>query len=220
VDADGFFRDLLAGALGASGVVVGRDFRFGARRAGSLALLERLAARAGGPRVVGVPPVVVAGERVSSSLLREHVRAGRVEEAAAGLGRPFTVEGRVVQGDGRGRQLGFPTANVEPREVMIPGPGVYACVLHRDDDLLPAVTNVGRRPTFGTSPMGVEAHVLDFQGNLYGARVRVAFLARLRAEQRFASAEELRAQVARDVEAARAVLTGRPPESLRGVPAC
>jgi len=167
-----------------------------------------------------VPPVRLDGRRVSSSRVRELVAEGDVEEAERALGRPFVVEGRVVKGDGRGRQLGFPTANVEPDETMIPGAGVYACVVHRDDDFLPAVANVGRRPTFGPRPIGVEAHVLGFDGSLYGSTVRVAFLARLRAEQRFSSAEELVAQVARDLEAARAVLARRPPEALRGVPAC
>jgi riboflavin kinase/FMN adenylyltransferase len=217
--AEDFHRRFLRERLGCRGIVVGAGFRFGARRRGTVALLERLAAEDGrGPEVVGVEAVTLHGEVVSSSRIRAAVAAGRVDLAEELLGRPFTVEGDVVRGDGRGRQLGYPTANLEPREVMLPGPGVYACILRRDEQLLGAVTNVGRRPTFGARAVGIEAHVLDFDGRLYGERVRLAFLARLRDERRFSGPDELLAQVERDAERARSVLRERPPSSLAGTP--
>lgn len=203
-----FHVRFLREGLDARAVVVGANFRFGARREGDVEALRRLAEREGdaGPSVIGVPPVVAGGERVSSSRLRALVGCGEVEAAAPLLGRPFSVEGRVVHGDGRGRQIGFPTANLVPHEVMIPGAGVYACALRRDGELLPAVANVGRRPTFGPRAVGIEAHVLDFEGSLYGERLRLAFLTRLRGERRFAGAGELVAQITRDVAAARECL--------------
>jgi riboflavin kinase/FMN adenylyltransferase len=221
-EAETFYRGFLRQRLGVRGLVVGAGFRFGARRTGDVPLLQRLAAADGasGPVVVGVEPVEAGGDVVSSSRLRTLVSAGRVTEAEALLGRPFTLDGVVVQGEGRGRELGFPTANVEPRGGMIPGTGVYACALRWDEQLLGAVANVGRRPTFGARAVGVEAHVLDFAGQLYGAPVRLAFLRRIRDEQRFAGAEDLVARVRSDVAEARDVLAARPPATLRGVPGC
>lgn len=199
-----FFGDFLVGALRASGVVVGSSFRFGAGRRGDVAVLERLAGD--GLRVVGVSPVVLGGEPVSSTRIRELLHEGRPGEAAELLGRPFALEGRVVRGDGRGRQLGFPTANIEPREVMVPATGVYATLLQRDEQSLPSVTNVGRRPTFGPRAIGVETHVFDFDGNLYDERVRLQLLHRIRGERRFDSADELVAQIGSDQETAKRLL--------------
>lgn len=219
LSAEEFHDRFLRAALGCRGVVVGSNFRFGAHRRGDVALLARLAAaREPGLEVAGVEPLVLDGDVVSSSRIRRLVEAGRVGDAGALLGRPFVVEGTVVRGDGRGRLIGFPTANVEPREVMLPGSGVYACALKRDEQVLAAVANVGRRPTFGTRPVGLEVHVLGFDGDLYGETVRVAFLDALRPERRFAGAEELVLQVRRDAEAARDSWERRPPGSLAGVP--
>ena len=215
-----FYSGFLRGRLGCRGVVVGANFRFGAKRGGDVELLKRLAAADGpeGPVIEGVRPFELHGETVSSSRIRAELAAGRVARAEELLGRPFAVEGRVVQGDGRGRQLGFPTANVEPEQVLVPGPGVYACVLRRDEHLLGAVTNVGRRPTFGPRAVGIEAHVFDFDDRLYGESVRLAFLERIRDEMRFSGPDELVAQIARDSETARALLRERPPETLAGLP--
>jgi riboflavin kinase/FMN adenylyltransferase len=218
--AEDFATAFLRSQLRAQGVVVGATFRFGAHRAGDVAMLRRLSEAGGGSaaRVEGVEPFELAGGVVSSSRIRGALAEGRVSLAEELLGRPFVVEGRVVKGDGRGRDLGFATANVEPQEVLIPAPGVYACVLRRDEHLLGAVTNVGRRPTFGPRAVGIEAHVFDFDANLYGERVRLAFLERIRDEKRFSGADELMAQIRADCDTAREILARRPPAELDGMP--
>ncbi len=219
--AEDFAQGLLLETLRARGVVVGSTFRFGAHRTGDVDLLRRLCAAGSDEAgsVEGVEPLRLHDEVVSSSRIREALARGEVALAEDLLGRPFVVEGRVVKGDGRGRGLGFATANVEPQEVLVPAPGVYACVLRRDEHLLGAVTNVGRRPTFGPRAVGIEAHVFDFDANLYGERVRLAFLERIRDERRFSGADELMAQIRTDCDTARAILASRPPESLAGLPA-
>jgi riboflavin kinase/FMN adenylyltransferase len=208
---EAFVEKVIGGCLGAQTVVVGTGFRFGHRRAGDLARLEGLGARLGF-RVHGVPPVVHEGEPISSTRIREALSRGDVAAAGALLGRPFFVDGVVTEGDGRGRGLGFPTANLALRNETLPGLGVYACRCRRLDGAgepraCGAVVNVGRRPTFGGGHVGVEAHLLDFEGDLYGASLRVAFVERLREEQRFSGPEALVAQIARDVARARELLS-------------
>jgi riboflavin kinase/FMN adenylyltransferase len=148
-----------------------------------------------------VPLVEVDGEIVSSTRVRSLVAAGEVGLATPCLGAPFLLEGTVVEGDGRGRELGFPTANIVPADDLVcPGYGVYAAFA----DGRPAAVNVGIRPTFETGRgLLVEAHLIDFHGDLYGRTLRIAFISRLRGERRFAGVEELIAQMHRDVEAAR-----------------
>src|SRR4029453_11301392 len=162
------------------------------------------------------PEVASAGADVSSSRFGELLPAGDVEEAKRLLGRAFAVRGRVATGDRRGRTLGFPTVNLAPENEVIPGLGVYAGHVRLLDHgpgalaagaRFPAVTNVGRRPTFKENdPPLAEAHLLDFEGDLYGRRVEVSFEARLRAEQRFPSRGALREQIARDVANGRRLL--------------
>lgn len=206
--ADAFVRDVLVGALGARIVVVGEPFRFGHRKQGDVA---RLAALGGelGFAVRALAPVLQGGEPVSSSRVREALRVGDVGTARALLGRPHFVDGRVVRGDGRGRTLGVPTANLEPENEVVPARGVYAgrCRLADGAERL-AVVNVGRRPTFGGGRIRVEAHLLDFDGDLDGTRIRLVFEARLRGERRFAGPEALVAQIRRDVARARALVSG------------
>ena len=206
LDAGAFARDVLAGGLGAASVVVGTNFRFGRGRSGDATVLTKLGASLGF-RVRRVEPVLHEGLPISSTRIRGAVAAGDVEEAARMLGRRFFVDGAVVAGDGRGRSIGFPTANVEPVNETLPAAGVYACLLGVEGEpMRPAVANLGRRPTFGGETTRLEVHVLDFARDLYGARVRVAFAARLRAEKRFAGPEELAQQIADDVARARQVL--------------
>jgi riboflavin kinase/FMN adenylyltransferase len=209
---EAFVRGVIRGCLGAQTVVVGSGFRFGHRRTGDLALLERLGAELGF-QVSGVPPLLHEGAPISSTRIREALARGDVAAARGLLGRPFFVDGVVMAGDGRGRTLGFPTANLALVNETLPGLGVYACVcraLGRGAALHGAVVNVGRRPTFGGGQVTVEAHLLEFDGELYGERLRVAFLERLRGEHRFPSPEALSAQIAEDAARARGVVSGVP----------
>jgi riboflavin kinase / FMN adenylyltransferase len=192
-----FCTRILVERLGATDVSVGENFRFGARARGDpdlLASREEFRTRI-------VPLVEVDGEIVSSTRIRSLVAAGEVEAATRCLGAPFLLEGTVVEGDGRGRGLGFPTANVVPSDDLIcPGHGVYAAFANGH----PAAVNVGVRPTFETGRgLLVEAYLIDFDGDLYGRNLRIAFIARLRGERRFPGVEDLIAQMHRDVEAAR-----------------
>src|SRR5919109_1096592 len=192
-----FCARILAERLGATNVSVGENFRFGARARGDP---ELLASREEFDTRV-VPLVEVDGEIVSSTRIRSLVAAGEVEAATRCLGAPFLLEGTVVEGDERGRRLGFPTANIVPSDDHVcPGHGVYAAFA----DGRPAAVNVGVRPTFETGRgLLVEAYLIDFEGNLYGRNLRIAFIARLRGERRFPGVENLIAQMHRDVEAAR-----------------
>jgi riboflavin kinase / FMN adenylyltransferase len=197
ITADEFCSEVLVGKLGAEQVSVGENFRFGTRAQGEPALL---AAR-DEFRTRVVPLVEVDGETVSSTRIRALVAAGEVEAAMRCLGAPFLLQGEVVPGDRRGRKLGFPTANIVPSdEVICPGHGVYAAFANGG----PAAVNVGIRPTFETGRgLLVEAFLIDFNGDLYGRTLRIAFIERLRGERRFASVEDLIAQMHRDVAEAR-----------------
>ena len=197
--AEAFVDDVLVGRLGAGRVSVGENFRFGHGAEGDAALLR--AQTAFETRVV--PLVEVAGETVSSSHIRGLVAAGEVAQAAEFLGGPFLFEGEVVTGDRRGRELGMPTANLVPDDRMVcPGHGVYAAWAHGH----PAAVNVGVRPTFETGRgLLVEAHLIDFEGDLYGQELRIAFLERMRGERRFDSVDALVEQMHRDVAQAREI---------------
>jgi riboflavin kinase/FMN adenylyltransferase len=198
-----FARDVLATALGARHVVVGSDFRFGRERSGDVAALEAAGA-ALGFAVEPVAPVRAAGGPVSSSRIREAVAAGDVVQAAALLGRPFFVDGHVVEGDRRGRQIGVPTANLEVVNEVLPARGVYAGFARTADGRRHrAVANLGLRPTFAGADLRLEVHLLGFAGDLYGSLLRVEFTERLREERRFESVDALVRQLREDVEHAR-----------------
>lgn len=208
-----FVEELLVGRLGARGLVVGPDFRFGRKRAGDVDTLRRLGSRHGFD-VVEVPPVTRDGEPVSSSNVRRALQEGDVERAAAMLGRFHDLDGVVIKGDQRGRSIGFPTANLECDPVLHPPDGVYAVVTRRLEAGAPiwqGVANLGVRPTFQAG-RSVEVHLLDVAPELYGARLRVGFVKRLRGEKRFDGLDALKAQIARDVESARDALRGADPE--------
>ncbi len=204
--ADWFAREVLAGRLHARHIVTGPDVRFGHGGLGRLALLRQVQSEVGGS-IEPFGGVQLEGAIVSSSRVRQAVAAGQLEFATRLLGRPYCLQGEVVHGDARGRTIGFPTANLSVSGQVLPALGVYACLLRIDGQVLPAVTNVGVRPTFAASDVRIEAHVLDWQGDLYGRQVQLDVLARLRGEQRFAGIEALVAQIALDVLAARQVLT-------------
>ncbi len=203
------FEASLLDVLRVAHLVVGQDFTYGARRSGTVGTL-RTAALARSAQLHVVEPVTVEGVVASSSRIREYLLEGRVSAARALLGRAFDLDGVVVRGDGRGRTLGWPTANVDTEAEIRPGAGVYAVRVRLGaSEGAPwrgGAANVGSRPTFGGTGVTLEVHLLDWSGDLYGQPVRVAFLERLRPEQRFGSVPELAAQIRRDVEAARAVV--------------
>jgi riboflavin kinase / FMN adenylyltransferase len=197
--AQDFISDVLIGALGAVHVSVGENFRFGHKAQGD----TRLLADASQFQTQVHPLLEIDGEIVSSSHIRGLVAAGEVDQAARFLGAPFQLRGEVVHGDERGRELGFPTANVIPDERLVcPGHGVYACLANG----LAAAVSIGVRPTFHTGRGElIETYIVDFQGDLYGSELRLDFLRRLRGERRFGSAEALIEQMHVDVEQARGI---------------
>ena len=212
VEADVFVKDVLRDTLNAREVVVGFNHTFGRGARGDARLLETLGPGLGFTARV-VPPLSIDGTTVSSSAVRESLRAGDVVRAGRFLGRPYSIRGTVLRGAGRGRQLGFPTANLRPDRPLLLATGVYAATatIHGEGTAwaasLPAVVNVGYRPTFDNE-YWIEAYLLDFEGDLYSATLELAFVSRLREERRFAGIDALKAQISRDVEAARAVLLG------------
>lgn len=207
LSAEAFYRGILRERLGTIAIVEGEDFRFGAGRRGDVRLLRELAA-ADAVAVDVVPPVIVGAGPVSSSRLRALVAAGDVAEAARLASSPYRLTGEVVTGAGRGAGIGFPTANLAGIETLLPASGVYAAVAAvaaGERRWLPAAVNVGPAPTFGVEAATVEVHLIGFSGDLYGRTLDVDFLARLRDTRRFASVEELKAQLTADVARAAAI---------------
>jgi len=208
---DEFVRDVLVGCLSTRAIIVGHDFHFGYKREGNVALLQDLGSEMGfdvtGIRLLPDEP---GGEAVSSTRVRNLLAAGSVGEAAALLGRPHQVRGEVVPGDARGRELGFPTANVAvPAEIALPEDGVYAGWYYRPDGARRAAAlSLGRRPTFyeDADLSLLEAHLLDFEDDLYGEQTRIEFIAHLRPQARFESVHDLVDQMVRDVATTRLVL--------------
>lgn len=198
-----FVERVLVDWLRVAEVWVGGNFLFGRDRLGNFSLL-RLLGQQHGYRAEKIDPVRYKDFVVSSTRIRRLVAEGRVDEAAALLGHHYMVAGIVVEGDRRGRTIGFPTANLACENELLPPDGVYATLVLTDEVARPAVTNVGVRPTVrAAGPRVVESHLLDFSGDLYGRTVRVAFLRRLRDERRFPDIEALRVQIEADVTAAR-----------------
>jgi len=194
-----FVREVAGDALAVRAMVEGPDFRFGAGGAGGPDLLSRLAAEMGF-EVEFVPPLTVAGERVSSTRIRELVTAGRVAEAARCLGRPYSYTGTVVEGRHRGERLGFPTVNVSAPRFLTPAEGVYAGRVQVRGERYAAAVSVGHAPTFGeVGRPAVEAYLLDFDGELYGETVRISFLRKIRDELKFATEKALVDQIDRDI---------------------
>jgi len=206
---EAFVHDVLVEALHAAVVVVGDNFRFGHRAAGDVPLLESLG-RSFGFTVEESPLVSADGVVFSSTYIRSCVDAGDVRAAATALGRPHRLAGVVVRGDGRGREIGFPTANLMVhRYAAVPADGIYAARLIRGGAHaaeLPAAVSIGTNPTFSGRERRVEAYVLDFDGDLYGERVGLDFVAHLREQRVYATIEPLVAQIADDVEQTRAML--------------
>jgi riboflavin kinase/FMN adenylyltransferase len=204
-DPETFVRTVLVEWLRVAEVWVGANFLFGHDRAGNFSLLRSLGARYGF-RAEKIDPVRYREFVVSSTRIRRLIGEGRVDEAGALLGHAYSIDGVVVEGTRRGRQVGFPTANLVTENELIPPNGVYATTTRLGEVIHPSVTNIGLRPTFADVPAPVvETHVLNFDRDLYGAPVRLGFVQRLRDERRFDDVEALRAQIAADVQRARAL---------------
>lgn len=201
-----FVQHYLVDRLGVAEVVIGHDYRFGRRREGDIALLQRLGQEKGF-QVRVVDAIQIDQTVVSSTLIRQLIKKGDVARAQVFLGRPYEVTGEVIHGYGRGsRLLGYPTANLKVDNELLPATGIYAVRVGWAGRSYEGVANIGVCPTFGNQEVTLEVHILDFQQDIYGERLAVEFVARLREERRFADVAALVAQIERDVAAARQVL--------------
>src|SRR5690349_6101567 len=197
-----FVRNVLVEWLRVAEVWVGADFLFGRDRTGNFSLLRSLGAQYGF-RAEKIDPIRYKDFVVSSTRIRRLVAEGRVDEAGALLGHHYAIDGTVVEGAKRGREIGFPTANLSTENELIPPNGVYATAVTINGEVLPSVTNVGQRPTFGDSPITtIETHIMNKSFDLYGQRLRLAFVQRLRDERKFPDLEALQEQISADVRRA------------------
>ena len=205
--ANEFVEKVLVQHLGAAVVVVGDNYTFGRNREGSLSRLQELG-REWGFKVVVAPPCLVDGELVSSTKIREAIMQGEIEKASRFLGRPCAIVGRVGRGKGRGRGIGFPTANLVSEVELYPKEGVYAVWVEHQSKRYMGVVNIGYNPTFADTGLTVEAHILDFDQDLYDQDLKIIFIQHLRSEKTCSGIEELRQLIAADVSKTRQILTG------------
>ena len=206
-----FFQRIVQEKLAAQAMVEGPNFFFGRGRAGNIETLAQLCAAAG-LSLEMVPPVTIGNSIVSSSRVREAITAGDADLARQLLTRPYRVRGMVTHGSGRGAKIGFPTANLAAIDTLLPAQGVYAAAALSSAGNWPAAVNIGPNPTFGEQALKVEVHLIGFAGPLYGQPLEVEFLSRLRSIQQFASVSELKAQLSRDIAAAREIASREPEE--------
>ena len=198
------FIDMLVEKLDPKTIVAGFNYTFGKGKSGNTDLLTKLALKKGMGAAV-IPPVSFANKPVSSTRIRELIEKGEMQSAQLMLGRPYTLDGTVVEGRRIGRTIGFPTANILPKEERaIPQDGVYISMAKVDGDMMPSVTNIGLNPTVGGKSRMIETHILDFDGDVYGKQIEVFFVKRLRGVKAFVSLDELKAQIASDSKTARA----------------
>lgn len=205
LSADEFIGDVLLRALGVAHVVTGHNFGFGYKRSGDTAYLAEQAERLGYGYTRLELVKAEAGKAYSSTAIRHALEAGEVETAAAMLGRAYTMRGHVIHGDKRGRSIGFPTANIRPAPLFLPRYGVYAVRLHVADACFDGVANLGMRPTVDGSRRLLEVHALDMAQDVYGKEATVEFVKFIRPEMKFSGIDALKAQIAQDVMAARAI---------------
>lgn len=200
------FVVLLKSYLKMRGLMISPDFALGRGREGNSTLLSALGKELGFT-VETIPPFTIDGEIVSSTLIRQALAQGDMAKVTKLMGHPFNLVGEVIPGERRGQILGFPTANldIEPQQAL-PGNGVYATIAQVDGKQLASATNIGTRPTFGDGRKTVEIHLLDYEGDLYGKQLKTGFISKLRNEQYFASSEELKSQVRKDVRKAKTIL--------------
>ncbi len=203
--AQSFICDVLWNRLRVKKVFIGHDYTFGRGKEGKKQLLEDFG-RQLGFEVAVIDAVKVGGAVISSTLIRNLILEGRVNDAADFLGRPYNLKGTVVKGYRRGKNLGFPTANLVPEKVLIPRTGVYAALVLFNEQRYAAVLNIGYNPTFGNNELTTEVHLLDFEGEIYGESLQVYFVERLRDEARFSSPDQLARQIRQDVTQGKALL--------------
>ena len=203
---EAFIRELACAWSGIQSICVGADFTFGYKRGGNVELLKKLGAELKFS-VHGMAAVSLDGKIVRSTRIREAIRAGDLDAASQMLGRAYSIAGRVIEGDKLGRKLGFPTANIDPTGLALPPNGVYAIHAIVAGKTHRAVLNIGTRPTLGNPnpPVRIEAHLLDFNNDLYGQELEIVFSEKLRDEQKFSSLDELKAQIASDIERAKEI---------------
>lgn len=211
-----FVRDFLLGKIGARVIVVGHSVSFGHNRAGNAATLVELGREFGFEADI-VGPIKAGGIEVSSTKVRELIRNGDLAGAASLLGRYHFLTGTVVHGRERGREIGFPTANIASETECVPPDGVYASRVVLPEGVHPAICNIGMRPTFSESQRAIEAHIFHFDRDLYGHKVRIEMIERIRPEQKFASADELSHQIALDVRRAKEIITAAAPPAIPGI---
>ena len=200
-----FVREYLVGRIGAREVVVGHSVSFGHARAGNAEVMSELGRQMAFETIV-VGPIAVEGEVVSSTRVRELIAAGEMGAAARLLGRNHFLSGPVVHGRERGRTIGFPTANIDSATECLPPDGVYATRVILPDGAFASITNIGMRPTFAEPARTIEAHIFDFDRDIYGAKVRLEILERIRGERKFDSGQALAAQIAEDLKRAKEIL--------------
>ena len=201
IEPEDYVKDILVDKLGIQGLIVGYDFRFGSQGKGDVALLERLAEKWGFFFEV-VEPITLGGEKIGSNRIRHMISEGETERAIGFLGRPYRLEGRVVRGFGRGKELGFPTINIETDFELIPATGVYVTEIEAEAGRFHSVTNIGYNPTFDGKQLTIETYILDFSGDLYGREVTLSFYKRIRDEMKFATIEALVERIRADVATA------------------
>lgn len=214
LSADDFFEQVIVGALGAKGIIEGANFRFGKDRQGDIGYLQKRCKEHGIHSEIAVA-AMDSGEWISSTRIRKEIESGRIQAANRLLLQPYKLEGKVVSGAQRGRTLGFPTANLDAIPVLIPSQGVYAARVLRVDTLTNGMLesaekklvalHIGPNPTFGEDAKKVEAHILDFQGDLYGATIELELLSEIRGVQKFPSKEALLEQLAQDIQRTREI---------------
>jgi len=204
-----FVKNILCDTLGAIEIFVGCNYRFGRARQGDVQTLRRLGERYGFA-VREVEQVSLGGEVISSTKIRTLLREGEVEHAARLLGRIYAITGIVVKGDGRGKGLGFPTANIAPKHAIIPSDGVYAVRLSVRDRLYDGIANIGMRPTFNKKVLAIEVHVFDFDEDIYGEDISLYFIRKIREEKKFKNVDALVGQIRSDIEIAKDILASRP----------
>lgn len=206
ISAIDFVSDILVRKLKVKSLFIGPDFFFGRGRHGNVELLKAMGTDYGFETNL-VPPASLDGEIVSSTVIRQLVEDGMVRKAARLLDKNFSIEGKIKEGEKRGRKLGFPTANLDTDWELLPKRGVYVTWAHLPQKRLRSITNIGFRPTFGENRLLIETHIIDFKDNLYSEPLRIEFIDRLRDEERFESVDALVAQISRDVERAKEIFS-------------
>jgi riboflavin kinase/FMN adenylyltransferase len=209
ISAEDFVKDILVRKLNVKSIFVGPDFLFGRKRGGNVELLETMGKKYRFETRM-VEPAILDGEVVSSTAIRNLIEDGMVKKAARFLGDYFSMDGRIKEGEKRGRKLGFPTANLDTSWEIFPKRGVYITWTYLEGERFRSITNVGLRPTFGENQLLIETHIIDFKGDVYGKTMRIEFIDRLRDERRFESIDALIAQISKDVERVKEIFEEMP----------